>query len=38
MSKYVKYRKSLDSKSKVRKGKKTSSLDQASHSSTMTLM
>ena len=33
MLKYVKYRKSLDSKSKVRKEKKTSSSDQASHSS-----
>ena len=30
MTKYVKYRKSLDSKSKVRKEKKTSSSDQAS--------
>ena len=33
MLKYVKYRKSLDSKSKIRKEKKTSSSDQASHSS-----
>ena len=33
MLKHVKYRKSLDSKSKVRKEKKTSSSDQASHSS-----
>ena len=33
MLKYVKYRKSLDSKSKVRKEKTTSSSDQASHSS-----
>ena len=33
MLKYIKYRKSLDSKSKVRKEKKTSSSDQASHSS-----
>ena len=31
--KYVKYRKSLDSKSKISKEKKTSSSDQASHSS-----
>ena len=30
MTKYVKYRKSSDSKSKVRKEKKTSSSDQAS--------
>ena len=34
MTKYVKYRKSLDSKSKVRKEKKTSSSDQASLPST----
>ena len=34
MTKYVKYRKSLDSKSKVCKVKKTSSSGQASHSST----